>query len=71
MSTREIVIIYKTKNVSPLLGKGALARHVLGENRFMPAQRPPSPPPPQKKGLEGPFRVIVCQIIIIITRRIF
>ena len=36
MATTEIVIIYKTKNISPLLEKGALARHVLGKNRFMP-----------------------------------
>ena len=96
MSTTEIVIMYKTKNVSKLLGKkgpllgmylvetvscplealtprknfcqdkkcqatirkeGALARHVLGENRFMPTRKPPSATP--KKGLEGLVRVIV------------
>ena len=47
MSTIGIVIICKTKNVSSLWKKGALARHVLGKNRFMPARSPP--PSPSKK----------------------
>ena len=57
----------KHQKCQSIIGKeGALARHVLGENRFTLAQSPPFPSP-KKKELEGPVRVIVPQIIIIIT----
>ena len=53
------------KKCQSTIGKeGVLARNILGENRFMPARSPPSPSP--EKGLEGPIRVIVPRIIIII-----
>ena len=48
MSTRKIIMIFKNKKCEQTIGKeGALARHVLGGNRFMPARSPP-PPPPKK-----------------------
>ena len=46
--------------------KGALARHVFGKNRFIPAQILT----PLKNDLEALVRVIVPRIIIIITRRL-
>ena len=48
MSTTEIVMIYKTKNMSKLLGKkGSLLGTYLVETVSCPLEAPP-PPPPQK-----------------------
>ena len=52
----------KKSSMYKIVGKeGALASHVLGTNRFMPARSPPSPTP-QKK-LHGGVRVTIPRII--------
>ena len=59
MSTTEIVIIFKTKDVSPKLKKMTLARNIVDNNRYIPARSPNHPP----KGLEGHVREFVPRII--------
>ena len=63
MSTTEIVIIYKTKNVSKLLGKkGPLLGTYLVETISCPLEAPP--PPTQKiKTLHGSVRVTIPRIM--------
>ena len=50
MSTTKIIMIFKKQKCEQTIGKeGALARHVLGGNRFMPARSPPPSPTPKNK----------------------
>ena len=49
MSTIKFILIFKERKCEQSIGKeGALARHVLGGNRFMPARSPPPSPHPKK-----------------------
>ena len=63
MSTTNIVIIYKTRNVSKLLGKkGPLLGKYLVETLSCPLEAPP-PPPWKIKNLHGSVRVTIPRII--------
>ena len=59
MSTTKIIMIFKTKNVSKLLGrKGPLLGTYLVETVSCPLETPP-PPPPKIKTLHGRVRVTI------------
>ena len=59
MSTTKIIMIFKTKNVSKLLGrKGPLLGTYLVETVSCPLEAPP-PPPPKIKTLHGSVQVTI------------